>query len=106
MIAAAAGARRTETAVSRFARATKTTDVAMQTGARFGFADLTMGQVKRLPQVASADRPGEVEFEVEARIFQRRAQVPQVVRVDYSLNDLHVFLRHRRSIPQAQELSP
>jgi ABC-type lipoprotein release transport system permease subunit len=54
VIAAAAGARRTETAVSRFARATKTTDVAMQTGARFGFADLTLAEVKRLPQVASA----------------------------------------------------
>jgi hypothetical protein len=54
VIAAAAGARRTDTAVSRFATATKTSDVAMPVGSRFGFADLTLDEVKRLPHVASA----------------------------------------------------
>ena len=54
VIAAAAGARRTETAVARLAAANKVSDVSMQVGSQLGYANLRLDSVKQLPQVASA----------------------------------------------------
>ena len=54
VIAAAAGARRTETAVARQTAASRTSDVAMPVGSQIGFADLSVKQMRQLPQVASA----------------------------------------------------
>jgi FtsX-like permease family len=54
VIAAAAGARRTETAVSRQAEASKVSDVSMPIGSQLGYADLRLKRLQRLPQVASA----------------------------------------------------
>jgi ABC-type lipoprotein release transport system permease subunit len=54
VIAAAAGARRTETAVGRLAEASKISDISMPVGSEIGYADLSLDRVKQLPQVASA----------------------------------------------------
>jgi ABC-type antimicrobial peptide transport system permease subunit len=56
VIAAAAGARRTETAVSRGAKVFNLTDAGMPIGSEFGFADLKQEDVERLPEVAELYR--------------------------------------------------
>jgi ABC-type lipoprotein release transport system permease subunit len=56
VITAAAGARRTETAVPRLAKASKLSEVYIPVGTGTGYANLDFNRVKRLPEVAYAYR--------------------------------------------------
>lgn len=56
VIAAAAGARRTETAFDRAAKEIRPNHLTVGSGGDFGFADLDLDRVARLPQVVDAAR--------------------------------------------------
>jgi hypothetical protein len=44
--------------------------------------------------MVGTDRPGEIQFEFRASVFECRVQVPAVARIDCGLNDLQVLSVH------------